>query len=150
MNKKSYIKNTLWVILLIIFVLLISFLLYRMFNSTKNNFKNQNLINNNKTIIEIDESLLNSPELYKDPYNYPYLIGGPIIKDIDNDGKIEKIIRYNLSMADRPIQVLYIYRNIDDEYKLMKAFYGDPYGFARMVDDNTIIVGRFLPVNIVN
>ena len=85
-------------------------------------------------------------ELYEDPGNNPHMIGEPIIKDIDNDGLIEKVIRYDLLMADRSIQVLYIYREIDGEYKLIKKFEGDPYGFAKMVDENRVVVGRFLPI----
>lgn len=85
-------------------------------------------------------------ELYKDLGNNPYMVGEPIIRDIDGDGLIEKVVRYNLMMADRSIQVLYIYRKINGEYGLIKTFYGDPYGFAKMIAEDTIIVGRFLPI----
>jgi len=85
-------------------------------------------------------------ELYKDSGNNPRIVGEPIIKDIDGDGLIEKVVRYDLQMANRFIQVLYIYREINGEYKLIKTFYGDPYGFAKMINEDTIIVGRFLPI----
>lgn len=85
-------------------------------------------------------------ELYKDPNNHPSLVSSPVIKDIDGDGKTEKIVRYDMLMADRAIQVLYIYREVNQKYELIKEFMGDPYGFARLENDNTITVGRFIPI----
>jgi len=82
-------------------------------------------------------------ELYK--CNVSGMEGEPIVRDIDGDGNVEKVVRYGMAMADRLIEILYIYREIDGEYKLIKQFEGDPYGFARMFDDGTIVVGRYIP-----
>ena len=108
-------------------------------NCQKNNTEGENV----RTIQEKDYSNL---ELYKNPENDPYMVGKAMIKDIDKDGSKEKVVRYNLRMADRIIQELYIYREINGEYKLIKTFSGDPYGFAKMINGDTIIVGRFLPI----
>lgn len=83
---------------------------------------------------------------YQDHY-YSKIVGEPVIKDIDGDGLIEKIVRYNSLMADRSIQTLYIYRKNNEEYKLIATFEGDPYGFAKMVDNKTIVVGKFVVIN---
>lgn len=83
-------------------------------------------------------------ELYKE--NKSRMVGEPSIRDIDGDGFIEKVVRYDVRMADRFIQELYIYREINGEYKIIKTFSGDPYGFAKLVEENTILVGRFLPI----
>ena len=134
-------SHKLLIALLFIFLTILVFSLV----VTKNSKKTQNDYSHQKTTEEEDS--LSDPELYKDPLNYPHLIGAPIIKDIDNDGKTEKILRYSLSMADRVIQVLYIYRDTGNDYKLIKTFYGDPYGFAKITGDNIITVGRFLSIN---
>lgn len=80
---------------------------------------------------------------YPDFY-YSKIVGEPVIKDIDGDGLVEKIVRYDSLMADRSIQTLYIYRKNGEEYKLIATFEGDPYGFAKIDNDNMVVVGRFL------
>ncbi|MEI7750175.1 MAG: hypothetical protein WCJ25_04185 [Candidatus Moraniibacteriota bacterium] len=74
------------------------------------------------------------------------IVGKPIVRDIDGDGIVEKIVRYDIEMADRYIQVLYIYRSIGKNEKLLASFCGDPYGFAWLENDGSIQVGRYIPI----
>lgn len=75
------------------------------------------------------------------------MVGSPIERDIDGDGVAEKIVRYNIAMADRVIQALYIYRNVGEDEKLLSSFCGDPYGFSRLGNDDSIQVGRYIPIS---
>lgn len=95
----------------------------------------------------IDENNGRSIESWEYPENdNAYIVGVPLKRDVDGDGIKEFVIRYDMMMANRTAQWMYIYRKVNGINKLIKIFEGDPYGFARLNDDNSILVGRFVPI----
>lgn len=96
-----------------------------------------NLKKTNQEILEYELNPGN--ELY---YQYFWR---PVLKDLNNDGNTEIILRYNFARADGFYQKCDVYTISGTKIKFLDSITGDPEGFARYISGNEFETGHALP-----
>lgn len=87
------------------------------------------------------------PCVYELPNNdlYYHYFWMPILKDVDNDGKTELIVRYDVVRGDGFFQECNVFSITDTSLVLLDSIKGDPEGIAWYKGDNIFQTGASIP-----